>query len=152
LSAASIDVGATFHMVAVPPDRDPEPVRRFLAFTADLHRLADWLTHCGIETVSMESTGNYWITLFEILEARGFDVCLTDPRRLKHVPGRKSDVIDCQWQQQLHTYGLLAPAFRPPDQVVCLRTYVRQRAKLVRLAAAQIHAMQDALTLMNLKL
>jgi transposase len=152
LNAAAIDIGATFHMVAVPPDRDPQPVRRFLAFTADLHRLADWLSRCGIETVSMESTGNFWIPLFEILEARGFHVCMTDPRRLKHVPGRKSDVIDCQWQQQLHTYGLLAPAFRPPDQVVCLRTYVRQRAKLVRLAAAQIQAMQDALTLMNLKL
>jgi transposase len=152
LNAAAIDIGATFHMVAVPPDRDDQPVRAFSAFTADLHRLADWLEHCGIDTVAMESTGNYWIPLFELLENRGFDVCLTDPRRLKRVPGRKSDVQDCQWGQQLHTYGLLSKAFRPPEAIVTVRSYVRQRAKLVRSAATQILAMQNALTLMNLKL
>ena len=101
-------MGATSHYVAVPADRAEQPVREFEAFTADLYRLADWLTQCGVETVVMESTGVYWIPLFGVLEERGFQVMLVDPRRIKNVPGRKTDVLDCQWLQQLHTYGLLS--------------------------------------------
>ena len=108
LSAAGIDVGATGHFVAVPSDRAEQPVQEFEAFTADLYRLADWLTECGVETLAMESTGVYWIPLFRVLEERGFQVMLVDPRRIKNVPGRKTDVLDCQWLQQLHTYGLLS--------------------------------------------
>lgn len=150
--AAGIDVGATQHYVAVPEDCDAEPVRCFEAFTADLHRLADWLTICGIETVVMESTGVYWIPLFELLEQRGFEVLLVDARYVKYVPGRKTDVLDCQWLQQLHTFSLLRGAFRPKDQVCVLRSYPRQRAMLVRCAAQHIQHMQKALTQMNLKL
>ncbi len=154
LNAAGIDVGAESHYVAVPEGRDPDgcDVRAFGAFTADLAALADWLTRCGIETVAMESTGVYWIPLFERLTERGFEVLLVDPRRLKHVPGRKSDVLDCQWIQQLHTFGLLAGAFRPADQVCVLRSYLRQRAMLVSYAAQHIQHMQKALEQMNLKL
>ena len=106
LNAAGIDVGSEFHFVAVPPDRDEQPVRKFPAFTADLVALADWLAACGVETVVMESTGVYWIPLFELLESRGFEVLLVDRRRLKSVPGRKTYIVDCQWLQQLHTFGL----------------------------------------------
>ena len=113
LNAAGIDVGATSHFVAVPADRAEQPVREFEAFTADLYRLADWLAQCGVETVVMESTGVYWIPLFGVLEERDFLVMLVDPRRIKNVPGRKTDVLDCQWLQQLHTYSLLSGAFRP---------------------------------------
>ena len=108
LNAAGIDVGASSHFAAVPQDRWEQPVREFEAFTADLYRLADWLAECGVETVAMESTGVYWIPLFGVLEERGFEVMLVDPRRIKNVPGRKTDVLDCQWLQQLHTYGLLS--------------------------------------------
>ena len=106
LNAAGIDVGATSHYVAVPADRAEQPVREFEAFTTDLYRLADWLAECGVETVVMESTGVYWIPLFGVLEERGFQVMLVDPRRIKNVPGRKTDVLDCQWLQQLHTSPL----------------------------------------------
>lgn len=154
LNAAGIDVGATGHYVAVPNGRDPEEgdVRAFGAFTADLHALADWLTRCGIETVAMESTSVYWIPLFELLSERGFDVRLVDPRQLKSVPGRKTDVLDCQWIQQLHTFGLLAAAFRPDDQICVLRSYLRQRSMLVTYASHHIQHMQKALEQMNLKL
>ena len=152
LDAAGIDVGATSHFVAVPEDRDEQCVREFGAFTVDLYRLADWLKGCGVETVAMESTGVYWIPLFQVLEEKGFDVKLVDPRRLKSVPGRKTDVVDCQWLQQLHTYGLLAGAFRPPEQIRQLRSYLRQRAMLIRYASQHIQHMQKALTQMNLKL
>jgi transposase len=154
LNAAGIDVGAESHYVAVPEGRDPEAgdVRAFGAFTADLYALADWLTRCGIETVAMESTGVYWIPLFEVLSERGFEVKLVDPRQLKSVPGRKSDVLDCQWIQQLHTFGLLAAAFRPDDQVCVLRSFLRHRAMLVTYAAHHIQHMQKALEQMNLKL
>ncbi len=134
LRAAGIDVGAEFHYVAVPEDRDAQPVRRFSAFTSDLIRLADWLGQCGVETVVMESTGVYWIPLFELLESRGLEVLLVDPRRLKQVPGRKTDVLDCQWLQQLHTFGLLAGAFRPPEAICVLRCFLRQRSMLVQYA------------------
>jgi len=150
--AAGIDVGAAAHFVAVPADRDEQPVRRFGAFTEDLHQLADWLTRCGIETVAMESTGVYWIGLYQILEQRGFEVKLVNPRHLKNVPGRKTDVVDCQWIQQLHTYGLLSGSFRPDDQICVLRSYLRQRQMLVEYAANHIQHIQKALTQMNLKL
>ena len=154
LNAAGVDVGAGSHYVAVPDGRDPEgcDVREFRAFTADLYALADWLTRCDIETVAMESTGVYWIPLFELLSERGFEVRLVDPRQLKSVPGRKTDVLDCQWIQQLHTFGLLAAAFRPDDQICVLRSYLRQRAMLVTYAAHHIQHMQKALEQMNLKL
>jgi transposase len=142
LNAAGIDVGASSHFVAVPPDRDTTDVREFGTFTADLYRLADWLKECGVETVVMESTGVYWIPLFEILEERGFDVRLVDARHVKNVSGRKSDVLDCQWLRDLHTYGLLQAAFRPQEQIVTLRSYMRQRAMLLRYAAAHIQHMQ----------
>src|SRR5262245_45054380 len=154
LNAAGIDIGAASHYVAVPPGRDPEgcDVRTFGAFTADLHVLAEWLTQCAIQTVAMESTGVYWIPLFDLRSARGFEVRLVDPRQLKRVPGRKTDVLDCQWIQQLHTFGLLAAAFRPEEQISVLRSYLRQRAMLVTYAAQHIQHMQKALELMNLKL
>jgi transposase len=152
LNAAGIDVGSEFHFVAVPPDRDEQPVRKFGAFTADLVALADWLTGCGIETIAMESTAVYWVALFELLEARGFQVLLVDARRLKSVPGRKTDVVDCQWLQQLHTFGLLSGAFRPPEQVCVLRSYMRQRAMLVQYAAHHTQHMQKALQQMNVRL
>lgn len=150
--AAGIDVHSEFHFVSVPEDRDSQPVRKFGAFTKDLHSLADWLAACGIRTVAMESTGVYWIPLLELLQKRGFEVILVDPRKLKSVPGRKSDVIDCQWLRQLHTYGLLAAAFRPDEQTAVLRAYLRQRATLVEFSAQHILHMQKALTQMNLKL
>lgn len=116
-NAAGIDIGSASHLVAVPPDRDDEPVREFPSFTVDLNALADWLKVCGIETVAMESTGVYWIPLFELLESRGFTVLLVNACHVKSVSGRKSDVLDCQWLQQLMTYGLLSGAFRPAEQV-----------------------------------
>ena len=152
LNAAGIDVGATEHWVAVPEDRDEEPVRRFGAFTADLYVLAEWLRQCQIETVVMESTGVYWITLFEVLEERGFDVKLVDAHDARQVPGRKTDVKDCQWLQELHTYGLLRGAFRPEDQICVLRSYLRQRSMLVAMASRAVQHMQKALEQMNLKL
>lgn len=153
--AAGIDVGNESHWVAVPPDSCPggEPtVRKFGSFTADLLAIADWLIACGVTTVALESTGVYWIPLFEVLEARGLKVCLVDTRRLSSVPGRKSDVLDCQWIQQLHTFGLLSGAFRPPEQTVVLRSYLRQRAMLVEYASHHIQHMHKALQQMNLKL
>src|SRR6185295_5602311 len=117
-NAAGIDCGAEMHYVAVPADRDPTPVRAFKTFTADLHRLADWLLACGITSVAMESTGVYWIPLYEILEARGLDVVLVNARHVKHVAARKSDVVDCQWLQELHSVGLLPASFRPTADIV----------------------------------
>jgi transposase len=154
LNAAGIDIGAEAHFAAVPPGRDPlgQDVREFGSFTADLYALADWLASCKVDTVVMESTGVYWIPLFEILEGRGFDTKLVNPRHVKNVPGRKSDVLDCQWLQQLHTFGLLQAAFRPDDQICVLRSFLRQRDMLVRYASHHIQHMQKALDQMNLKL
>src|SRR5215813_3338819 len=152
LNAAGIDVGADCHWVAVPPDRDEQPVQRFGAFTADLYVLAEWLRQCQIETVVMESTGVYWIALFEVLEERGFDVKLVDAHYARQVPGRKTDVKDCQWLQELHTYGLLRGAFRPEDEVCVLRSSLRQRSMLVVMASRTVQHMQKALEQMNLKL
>ncbi len=120
-NAAGIDCGSEAHYVAVPPERDAEPVRSFKTFTADLHRLADWLKACKVKTVAMESTGVYWIPIFEILEERGFEVVLVNSRHIKNVPGRKSDVLDCQWIQELHSVGLLRGSFRPAAEIVSLR-------------------------------
>ena len=152
LGAAGVDVGAGSHFVAVPEGRCEQPVQEFASFTADLYRMADWLAECGVETVAMESTGVYWIPLFGVLEERGFQVMLVDPRRIKNVPGRKSDVLDCQWLQQLHTYGLLSAAFRPEADIRRLRSYLRQRAMLVEYASQHVQHMQKALTQMNVKL
>lgn len=152
LDAAGIDVGADELYVAVPKGRDTESVRVFGTFTADLERLADWLQQCRVTTVAMESTGVYWIPLFEILDSRGLDVYLVNARHLKNVTGRKTDVLDCQWLQRLHTCGLLHASFRPPDQVCALRALVRQRGMLVQYRAAHIQHMQKALQQMNVQL
>src|SRR6516162_9509172 len=152
LNAAGIDVGATEHWVAVPEDRDEEPVRRFGAFTADLYVLAEWLRQCQMETVVMESTGVYWIDLFAVLEERGCDVKLVDAHYARQVPGRKTDVKDCQWLQELHTSGFLRGAFRPEDQSCVLRSSLRQRRMLVAMASRAVQHMQKALEQMNLKL
>ncbi len=152
LNAAGIDIGATSHFVAVPPGRDTVTVREFAPFTPDLHALAAWLTQCAVDTVVMESTGVSWIPIFELLEQRGFTVLLADARKVKNVSGRKSAVLDCQWLQQLHTFGLLQGAFRPTDEIVVLRSYLRQRALLIRGAARHIQHMQKALQQMNLLL
>ena len=150
--AAGIDIGNASHYVAVRPDRDPEPVRRFECFTADLYRLADWLNSCGVTTVAMQSTGVYWIPLYDILEERGFEVYLVNARHTKNLPGRKSDVQECQWLLKLHTYGLLNNSFQPTSQIRALRTYWRQRAEHVQAAASCIQRMQKALTQMNVQL
>jgi transposase len=150
-NAAAIDIGATLHMAAVSADRTPEPVRSFGTFTADLHRLVDWFTECGVETVVMESTGVYWIPIFELLDARGFAVFLVNARDAKHVPGRKTDVSDAQWLQRLHSYGLLSTSFRPKGRIAELRSYVRQRERLLEYAASHIQHMQKALMEMNLQ-
>jgi transposase len=150
--AAGIDIGSREHWVAVPEDRDERPVRSFGCFTADLYAMADWLRGCGIKTVAMESTGVYWIALYQILEDRGFEVKLVNARQVRNVPGRKTDVQDCQWLQRLHSYGLLSGSFRPEAQVCVLRSYLRQRDNLIRYASAHIQHMQKALTEMNLHL
>ena len=152
LNAAGIDCGAQQHFVAVPSDRDPEPVRTFKTFTADLNRLADWLQACGIVTVAMESTGVYWIPIYEILEARGLEVVLVNARHVKNVPGRKTDVLDCQWIQELHSVGLLRGSFRPTAEIASLRVYLRHRDRLIQSASSHIQRMQKALVQMNLQL
>lgn len=150
--AAGIDIGSRSHFVAVPDGSCKKPVQEFSSFTDDLHRMAAWLLDCRVTTVAMESTGIYWIPVFEILESRGLEVQLVNARHVKNVPGRKSDVLDCQWLQRLHSYGLLEGAFRPAEQVCTLRTYVRQRMNLVRYAGSHIQHMQKALSQMNLQL
>ena len=151
-NTAGIDIGSAAHFVAVPPDRDDEPVREFASFTTDLHRLADWLDACGVDTVAMESTGVYWIPLYELLESRGFTVLLVNARHVKNVSGRKSDVLDCQWLQQLMSFGLLRGAFRPAEQVCVLRSLSRQRTMLLRSQGRFVQHMQKALTQMNIQL
>ena len=151
-NAAGIDIGSASHFVAVPPDRDDSPVREFASFTQDLNALADWLKACGVDTVAMESTGVYWIALFELLESQGFTVLLVNARHVKNVSGRKSDVLDCQWLQQLMSYGLLRGAFRPADAVCVLRSLTRQRDMLLRNQSKHVLHMQKALTQMNIQL
>jgi len=137
-NAAGIDIGADTHQVSAPPERDPQPLRPFGCFTQDLYALADWLQQCGITTVAMESTGVYWIPGFQVLESRGFQVCLVNAHHLKTVPGRKSDVLDCQWLRQLHSYGRLAASFRPDDAICVLRSYIRQREGLTQSVSVHI--------------
>jgi len=150
--AAGIDVGNSAHYVAVRPDRDAHSVRRFECFTADLHRLADWLQQCGVTTVAMQSTGVYWIPLYEILDARGLEVYLVNARHTKNLPGRKSDVQESQWLLKLHTYGLLRNSFHPPTEIRVVRTYWRQRSDHVQAVSICIQRMQKALTQMNIQL
>lgn len=151
-NAAGIDVGAAEMWVSVPASRDAKPVQRFDAFTRDLYALADWLKQCRIETVAMESTGVYWIPLFQILEERGFEVVLVNAKYAKNVAGRKTDMVDCQWLQVLHTYGLLPASFRPTAEICVLRSYMRQRQMLIEYAAGHIQHVQKALSQMNLQL
>ena len=152
LYAAGIDIGSTSHFIAVPASLDDRPVREYSCFTGDLEHMADWLKDVGITTIAMESTGVYWIPAYELLEERGFEVCLVNPRHLKNVPGRKTDVLDCQWLQQLHSFGLLRGGFRPPGEICAFRSYMRQRSMLVESAATHIQHMQKALRQMNLLL
>jgi len=151
-NAAGIDCGSAEHYVAVPPDRDATPVRSFKTFTSDLVRLADWLTTCGITSVAMEATGVYWIPIYEILDARGFEVRLVNARHVKNVPGRKSDVSDCEWLRELNIVGLLRGSFRPTNAIVALRAYLRHRQTLLENAGIYIQRMQKALLQMNLQL
>src|SRR5919106_3632467 len=150
--AAGLDIGSEEIWVCVPEDRDAEPVRAFGTFTPDLYALADWLATCRIGTVAMESTGVYWIPVYEILEARGFQVYLVNAQHVKHVPGRKSDIKDCQWLQYLHTCGLLSASFRPEAEMCALRAYLRHRAMLLDYRAAHIQHMQKALQQMNVQI
>jgi transposase len=150
--AAGIDIGSDELFAAVPPEKDIESVRRFRSFTADLHALADWLERCGVRTVAMESTGVYWIPVFQILEERGFEVCLVNAQHLRNVPGRKTDVSDCQWIQQVHSLGLLNASFRPAQQVCAVRSLLRHREGLIQMASQQVLLMQKALDQMNLQL
>ena len=126
-NAAGIDVGNAQHYVAVPTDRCEKPIRSFGSCTQELEALADWLLQCGVDTVAMEATGVYWIALYELLSERGLKVCVTDARRTRNVSGRKSDVLDCQWLQQLMSYGLLVSAFIPDEPICQLRTVARER-------------------------
>jgi transposase len=151
-NVAGIDIGSRFHFVAVGAEFDEQPVRRFSSFTNDLYCLADWLQKCGVKSVAMESTGVYWIPLYDILESRGFEVLLVNARHIKNVPGRKSDVQDCQWLQQLHSYGLVRGSFRPREDITTLRTYLRHREMLVKCAASHVQHMQKALMQMNVQL
>ncbi|WP_375319089.1 IS110 family transposase [Candidatus Tisiphia endosymbiont of Oplodontha viridula] len=150
--AAGIDVGSREHYVCVPADRDEKNVRKFAAFTSDLREMADWLKKCGIKTIAMESIGIYWLPVFQILETTGFEVILVNARHVKNVPRRKTDVADCQWLQQLHSYGLLSGSFRPQDQICELRTLTRQRDRLTKNAATHVNRMQKALNEMNIQL
>lgn len=151
-NAAGIDIGSAIHYVCVPEWRDEQHIRKFSCFTADLNNLAKWLKKCKVTTVAMESTGVYWIPLFQILESYGFEVKLVNARHVKNVPGRKSDVQDCQWLQQLHSYGLLQGSFRPDNQICVLHSYVQQRKNLIESASTHILRMQKALIQMNIQL
>lgn len=152
LFAAGIDIGSTIHFVAVPKELDSRPAREFSCFTRDLIRLADWLVHVGIQTIAMESTGIYWIPIYEFLEERELEALLVNAHHVKNVPGQKSDAQDCRWLQQLHTHGLLRVCFRTPENGIALRAYVRQRETLVRKASEPIQHMQKSLRQMNLLL
>lgn len=151
-NAAGVDVGNAEHYVAVPAGRDPQPVQTFGSFTADLHRMGRWLRACRIETVVMQATGVYWMALYGVLESYGFEVYVVNAKYTKTLPGRKTDVLECQWLQKLHTFGLLNNSFLPPDEIRVLRTYLRQRERLVTAAGACIQQMQKALTEMNVQL
>lgn len=150
--AAGIDIGSGVHYVCVPQDRSTQYIKKFSCFTSDIINMSNWLKQCKIKTVAMESTGVYWIPIFQILESNGFEVILVNAKHVKNVPGRKTDVQDCQWLQQLHSYGLLRGSFRPNDEICVLRGYIRQRENLMRSAARHIQRMQKAMIQMNLHL
>jgi transposase len=150
--AAGIDCGATTHVVAVPPDRDADPVQSFRTFTTDLHRLADWLVACRVTSVALESTGVFWIPVYEILEARGMAVQLVNARHVRNLPGRKTDVSDAEWLRDLHCVGLVRGSFRPTAGIVALRSYLRHRQSLIELSTIHVQRMQKALAQMNLQL
>jgi hypothetical protein len=151
-NAAGLDLSSDEIWAAVPSDRTATPIRKFGTYTVDLYALADWLTTCGIDTVAMEATGVLWIPIYEVLEARGFLVFVVNARHIKNVPGRKSDVKDCQWIQYLHSVGLLSRSFRPDTEMATLRAYLRHRATLLEYRAAHIQHMQKALQQMNVQL
>jgi hypothetical protein len=150
--AAGIDIGARFHVVGVAPELCDDAVQTFQAFTGDIERMADWLMSLGIETVAMESTGVYWVPVFEVLQSRGIEVIVANARGARAVPGRKSDINDAQWLQRLHACGLLRASFRPDRAIAALRAYLRLRERHLDYFAAHIQHMQKALTLMNLQL
>src|SRR5258705_4252854 len=149
--AAGIDIGNESHYVAVPPSRNSQPVRRFGCTTAELKAMADWLEQCGIRTVAMQSTGVYWIAVYDVLEQAGLEVDLVNARETKNLPGRKTDVQESQWLMKLHTYGLLRNSFRPSQQIRRMRTYWRQRKDLIESAGRHIQRMQKTLTQMNIQ-
>jgi len=151
-NAAAVDVGASSHWVAAPPDRTDDAVHEYGAMTDDLNAMADWLLACGVDTVALESTGVYWIPVYEVLEQRGLKVFLVDARQMKYVPGRKSDVQDCQWLQKLMSLGLLRAAFRPEVEVCVVRAVARQREVLIAEQASWVQRMQKALVQMNIQL
>src|SRR3954470_10418622 len=151
-NAAGIDIGADEIVVAVPPDRDPEPVRIFRTFTPDLEALAVWLLSCRIDTVAMESTGVYWVPIYELLEQQGIVPYLVNGRHVKTVPGRKSDWNDAQWLQKLHALGLLQASFRPDVEIAALRTLVRYRNERIQHRAPHILHIQNAMQQMNIQL
>lgn len=150
-NAAGIDIGAREIYVAVPPDRDDHPVRKCETFTGDLHQMAEWLVRCGITTAAMESTGVYWIPVYDVLEQHGIKPCLVNPRNMKNVPGKRTDFHECQWIQHLHSMGLLHAAFRPDADVCAVRSLVRHRNDLVQMASQHVQHMQKALTQMNVQ-
>jgi transposase len=143
--AAGVDIGGSEHWVAISPERDEQPVRCFECFTVDLERMADWLVTRGVRSVAMQSTGVYWIALFEILQQRGMEVYLVNARHTKNLPGRKSDIAECQWLLKLHTFGLLNNSFQPSDELRTVRTLWRHRTGLVAQAASTVQRMQKAL-------
>jgi len=151
-NAGGIDIGAREIFVAVPPDRDQDPVRVFETFTEDLERMAEWLLRCGVTTVAMESTGVYWIPLYDVLEAKGVTPCLVDASHMRNVPGRRTDWHECQWLQYLHSVGLLRPAFRPAAEICAVRVLMRHRGELVAMASQHVQHMQKALTQMNFQI
>jgi len=150
--AAAIDIGSTMHMAAINPHADDHPVRAFGTFTNELHEMARWFKACGVTSVAMESTGVYWIPAYEVLEQHGLHVILVNARYAKNVPGRKTDVSDAAWLQRLHSYGLLRGSFRPEAGVATLRSYLRQRERLIEYTASHIQHMQKALMEMNVQL
>ena len=151
-NVAGIDVGNESHMVSVPANRDPHPIREFGSWTQGLKEMADWLKACGIEWVVMQSTGVYWVPLYEVLDQRGFKICLANARDTKNLPGRKSDVQEAEWVRKLHSYGLLRNSFRPPEEIRALRSLWRLRDRHVKDAAEEIQHMQKAMTQMNVQL
>jgi transposase len=151
-NAAGIDIGAREIFVAVPPERDTDPVQKCATFTQDLHQMAEWLVRCGIKTAAMESTGVYWIPVYDILEQHGIKPCLVNPRNMKNVPGKRTDFPECQWIQYLHSMGLLHAAFRPDGDVCAVRSLMRHRNDLVEMASQHIQHLQKALTQMNVQI